>query len=741
MSLRNNSLRRVFWFRLPLALVICWGLVAGTGRADETLASREKAEALQASMSEYQEVVTPLLEKHCFACHAAETQERELDLSQLDPNMASTSAARWAMVLDQVVMGEMPPEGEPRLSEKDINRLVAWIKAEMKRTGKHLARRREYANGNKTPHELLFDPKQAGPVDAPTRVRRLSPQIYDSFVQEVGKRATGISQPFSPDASTTFEDMGTPKIDEPTTQTLLKNALRIVADQTSHKIENGEVVKVGSAQKEFLRLFDEKTPATEEEVKKAIEIQFDRALRRKPTDKELGRFVALYQKNLNDAGRETGVKYTLAAVFLLPEAVFRWEVGQGQADADGRVRLAPREIAFALAFALTDKRPENWLLEAADKGKLDTRAGVAATVRKMLDNPKLDKPRILRFFREYFQYDQATRIFKDKKDNGDHDPRMLVEDTDRLVEYILEQDKDVLAELLTTSKSFVAYKVADDLKKKRAEALAKFEREKRKNPEKYKNKEPKLPGRSIYESYNLSDFPDTQPVELPADQRAGILTQPSWLVAWSKSDANDAIHRGKWVRERLLGGVVPDIPITVDAQLPEAPAKTLRQRMEVTRQEYCWQCHTYMNRLGLPLEMFDHFGRFRTEEQVLDEEATQNNVDKKGKPLGPVFHGVPVDATGSLEHTGAASLAGDVNNALELMRKLAKSEKVEQVFVRHAFRYWMARNETLGDAASLQAAHKAYQQSGGSMKALIVSLLTSDSFLYRVKSPAVSQTQ
>ncbi len=62
------------------------------------------------------------------------------------------------------------------------------------------------------------------------------------------------------------------------------------------------------------------------------------------------------------------------------------------------------------------------------------------------------------------------------------------------------------------------------------------------------------------------------------------------------------------VRERLLGGVVPDIPITVDAQLPDAPHLTLRERMTVTNEKYCWQCHQYMNRVGYPFEMFDHFG-------------------------------------------------------------------------------------------------------------------------------------
>ena len=61
----------------------------------------------------------------------------------------------------------------------------------------------------------------------------------------------------------------------------------------------------------------------------------------------------------------------------------------------------------------------------------------------------------------------------------------------------------------------------------------------------------------------------------------------------------------------------------------------------------------------------------------------------------------------------------------------ADSHLVRQVFVRHAFRYFMGRNETLRDASTLRRADLAYVKSEGSMKALIISLLTSDSFLYR----------
>jgi hypothetical protein len=43
----------------------------------------------------------------------------------------------------------------------------------------------------------------------------------------------------------------------------------------------------------------------------------------------------------------------------------------------------------------------------------------------------------------------------------------------------------------------------------------------------------------------------------------------------------------------------------------------------------------------------------------------------------------------------------------------------------------MGRNETTGDAATLQAADKAYVDSGGSFKELLVSLLSSESFICR----------
>ena len=76
-----------------------------------------------------------------------------------------------------------------------------------------------------------------------------------------------------------------------------------------------------------------------------------------------------------------------------------------------------------------------------------------------------------------------------------------------------------------------------------------------------------------------------------------------------------------------------------------------------------------------------------------------------------------------------------------MLRKLADSDRVRQVFVRHVFRFFLGRNETLSDAQALQQADKAFVDSGGSFKALVASLLTSDAFLYRSQAQPTSKTE
>ena len=118
-----------------------------------------------------------------------------------------------------------------------------------------------------------------------------------------------------------------------------------------------------------------------------------------------------------------------------------------------------------------------------------------------------------------------------------------------------------------------------------------------------------------------------------------------------------------------------------------------------------------MNDLGLPFEQFDHYGLFR-------------KID--------LYENVITE--GQIKYSDDPELNGSVQNPIELINKLARSRKVEEVFIRHVFRYFLGRNETLGDALTLQKAYTAYKINGGSYKALVTSLLSSDSFLYRMNT-------
>lgn len=653
----------------------------------------------------YRDTVAPLLKAHCVKCHSADTAKGDVRLDDLTADVAK-DAARWAAVRDQLRDGLMPPPKEARVGGAPVRAAVAWITAA---TGAPAAKLPN--QGNLVPHELLFG-KPAEPGGAPAaRVWRLGPDAYMGFVQAVTRgKIAGLVQPFTLVPERGIKDFaGLYTIDEPSTEILIRNAEAIVDAQTSG---------ASDSVREFVALAGAKEP-TRAQLESAVRLQYKLALNRVPTDDDLTRYLALYEKCARAGDRPGAAKTVLQAVLLKTDALFRSELGTGTG---ARKMLAPDELALAVGLALGDKR-EPGLTAAAAKGELQTKEQIAAHVRRLLDSPReADRTRVLGFFREYFEYANATDVFKDRPKTFVHSPKQYVADTDRLVQHVVAADKDVLRELLTTNKSFVNYTTAKNKQKggieepKQAVVL---------NPNNNK-------GQTGPEGvYGVEKWVPDQPVALPANTRLGVLMQPSWLTAWSTNFDNDPVRRGRWVRERLLGGNVPDLPIGVVAQVPDDPHRGFRDRLQVTRDAKCWKCHQRMDDLGLPFEQFDHFGRFRTTETVLDPDATAKNVDKKGNPLGPVTKEVALSTAGTIRDSGDPNLDGDVRDPREFVTKLANSARVRQVFVRHAFRYYLGRNEALADARTLQDADRAYVASGGSFKALVVSLLTSDSFLYR----------
>jgi hypothetical protein len=200
-------------------------------------------------------------------------------------------------------------------------------------------------------------------------------------------------------------------------------------------------------------------------------------------------------------------------------------------------------------------------------------------------------------------------------------------------------------------------------------------------------------------------------VVFPPGERAGLLTNPSFLMAFSESEANKPVQRGRFLRESLLCGTVPDVPIGVIPALADDPKRTLRERLaQHGADASCAVCHKLMDPLGLAFEGFDHLGRRRTMEA-----------------------GRAVDASGALADAGLG--AGRFADIVDLAPKLAASPAVEECFLRHSFRYWLGRNEQPYDACSIAASVDAYRRSGGDFREALLSLLTSDAFLMRSQNP------
>lgn len=807
--------------------------------------------------------VRDVLEKHCVECHGPESSEANVNFAELPKLDLSTRLDLLGKAQEQIEFGLMPPRDSARPSDEQQRALSTWISAELRRhnapTIEDKLRLPNY--GNRVDHELLFSGRVNAQPYTPARRWLVSPQIFWERVFDAlqlderektnhrGRGLYGVTNPFTLPERSGVRDYDLTAVDGGHFLVMQTNA-QWMADKVigAIRIKLGEPVEqvfenradrwypLRGAMRGKSWAFDafetvmrKTSPPTDEELAAAVQLQFANVLQRPATDSELNNYRGLMRGAIELGGNTEGLRKMLVAVLLESEFVYRLEFGAGEPDEFGRKMLAPREASYAIAYALGDKGPDAILTQAARDGRLNSRSDYEREVKRLLADRVSFKgpvdpafrvehneayistphPKIVRFFREFFGYPLALRVFKDTErsdglyrvpDRGTNGtPGFLVVEADRVVARIVEADRDVFESLLTTDQYFVYHNVDNEKGEKQIEGWRQvYETLKdtnwRQDPEHVAQEHASLlqqhfgagvvkglksgKGRGVHETdlvrlmtlfeatfgrggrpfttlpwahgnrfwhspfYNLPRTPregeygrdepfDYQPVQpFAVPHRKGILTHPAWLIAHSQNAATDPIRRGKWIREKLLAGNVPDVPITVDAQIPEHPDKTLRARLAAaTEKQECWKCHQHMNPLGLAFEMYDDFGRFRTREAL---EHPQNLLaEAKVKNGADTYKSVELVTTGTLDGTGDPSLDGDVRDAFDMIDRLAKSSRVRQSIIRHAFRFYLGRNELPSDSATLIDAERAYVTNGGSFQAVVLSLLTSDSFLYR----------
>jgi hypothetical protein len=213
-------------------------------------------------------------------------------------------------------------------------------------------------------------------------------------------------------------------------------------------------------------LFKEENPSVEQQ-RAAVDFLFEALTFRIPTPEESDIYLEILKNSVETLGSKDGAVLGLSSIFLDRDALFRAELAEkGKPDKHGRIMLQDWDLGLAVNHALRYIKPDEQLRTAIIEGRMRTKEDVKREVERMLTDNSIRKPRVLQFFRDYFDYDLGGYICKDSRaltdtglaNNPNQHYRSMFDataSTDRLIEIILAEDRDVFKQLLTTDKVVV----------------------------------------------------------------------------------------------------------------------------------------------------------------------------------------------------------------------------------------------------------------------------------------------
>lgn len=501
------------------------------------------------------------------------------------------------------------------------------------------------------------DPPQAqceAPDVGETPLRRLTRAQYDNTVRDLLGVELGLAQAFVSDEKVgTFDSNAIASVTELSVEQYMDAAEQLAAEA---------VVDLPA-----LLPCD---PASIDEDECAAQFIDDfgpRAYRRPLTDEQREDALALYHHGLDQGSFADGIRVLVQGMLQSPFFLYHLEQlppeGEGQVNA-----LSPYEVASRLSYFLWESMPDDALRQAAAAGELSTPEQLQAQAERMIADPRA-KDSIRHFHAQWLELEGLTQVDKDPELFPDFSPELLAsmeEEVGRFVEHVILEGDGSLDTLMTADFTFADEELA---------ALYGVEH----------------PGGGFAR------------VELPADERSGLLTLAGVMTAHAHHNQTSPVLRGAMVRENFLCQTPPPPPDTVNDNPPGLdPTLPTKQRYEQHREDpECAGCHVLLDPLGFGFEHFDALGQFRT-------------MDGQN----------PVDATG--EVVGADDADGPYDGHRELTERLAGSDYARACVSRQWFRYALGRLETTADACSLDDIYARFESSDYDIRELMVAIAVSD---------------
>jgi hypothetical protein len=369
-----------------------------------------------------------------------------------------------------------------------------------------------------------------------------------------------------------------------------------------------------------------------------------------------------------------GLGLAIASLLVDPEFLFRVEEAEPDPANPGQYRLDGYSKASRISFLLWDSAPDAELLQTAVSGTIHQDATLSAQVARMIASPKL-KDGAKAFFTDMLQFEHFDSLTKDGATYPKYSQKVADSAREQtlltLMDLLVEQNRDY-REIFTSNETFINRSLAPVYK---------------------------VPYLSRQEWARYT-FPDDA-------ERAGILTQISFLSLFSHPAASSPTKRGIKVNEIFMCSPTPDPPADVDFSKVQALDKgTVRTRLLAHKENAgCAVCHRVSDPPGLALEHFDGIGQLRKLEngQLIDVSAEIDGAKFSGaKGLGQV---------------------------------LRDDKRVPQCLVRNVYAYGVGRPTSDKDEDYLAAETKAFAADGYRFKDLLTNIATSPGF-FSVAPPA-----
>jgi Protein of unknown function (DUF1592)/Protein of unknown function (DUF1588)/Protein of unknown function (DUF1595)/Protein of unknown function (DUF1585)/Protein of unknown function (DUF1587) len=373
------------------------------------------------------------------------------------------------------------------------------------------------------------------------------------------------------------------------------------------------------------------------------------------------------------------VQLTLSTFLQSPQFLYRPEPtdGSGPGASQAVVPLSSMAIATRLAIFLWESVPDDGLLAAAERNELSNPAQVEAQAKRMLADPRARRV----YWSFHRQWLGLSRIVQ-----TEHAERIAAVDPNwtpalqtaalreaQLTTQNVIADGGGLRDLWLTKRSFVNADLA------------------------------RVYGITTPASGAFAE------VQLPAGERAGLLTRVAFLAGYSHRNGTSPPLRGSGVITHALcqtiGAPPPGADLSQPMPAPDDTPKTNRQLFEErTAPAVCAGCHAQLNGIGFGFEHYNAAGIYQTSER-----------------------GLPINARGALL---GADDSSPFNGALELSERLARSKNVYACATEQWMRYAFGRAPDKKESAWLASATNDFFASGGNVQQLLLRIVASPSFRF-----------